>query len=561
MSKIIISLFLLLLIVSAGFAQNEGLPAFPGAEGSGKYTTGGRGGKVIYVTNLSDDNSAGSLRYAINQSGPRIIMFRISGTIRLLSKLNISKPDVTIAGQTAPGEGITLRDYPVVVNTNNVIIRFMRFRMGDVTAQQDDALGGRRFKNIMIDHCSMSWSTDECASFYDNELFTLQWSILSESLRNSVHEKGKHGYGGIWGGKGVSYHHNLLADHDSRNPRFCGSRYSNKPADELVDFRNNVIFNWGANSAYGGEGGSYNMVNNYYKAGPATGKVSRIVEPYADDGANSQPAGTYGKFYITGNYMTKSAAVNNDNWLGVDLNSTFSTYAPGVTKNNLKSETEFTFAPITMHTAEKAYEKILDYVGASLKRDSVDLRIIHDVTTGTVTYNDGGNGSKNGLIDTQSAVGGWPVLQSTDAPADTDGDGMPDEWEKANNLNPENSGDAQLKSVDGVYPNIEVYLNSLVQPIVEEQLKDGIATSANAVPANKQLPKVYWNNSSKELIINHSEELRRIYIYSVSGALIFEENLYEPNVRQPIHNLKKGIFIVKITDCKNRVFAEKILNF
>lgn len=562
MKKIIVSsLFLLVISILTSFAQGGELPAFPGAEGNGKYVTGGRGGKVIYVTNLEDNTSSGSLRYAINQSGPRIIMFQISGTIKLLSRLNISKPDVTIAGQTAPGDGITLRNYPVVVNTNNVILRFLRFRMGDEAAQEDDALGGRRFKNIIVDHCSMSWSTDECVSFYDNEFFTIQWSILSESLRNSVHDKGKHGYGGIWGGRGVSFHHNLLASHDSRNPRFCGSRYSNRPNDELVDYRNNVIYNWGSNSAYAGEGGRYNMVNNYYKAGPATSKSGRIIEPYADNGGNSQPAGTYGKFYIDGNFMTKSTSVTSNNWLGVDMHSTFSTYAPGVTKNDIKSETEFPHASVTNHSAEKAYEKIVEYCGASLKYDSVDLRIIHDVTTGTVTYSDGGNGSKNGLIDSQSAVGGWPVLQSEDAPADTDNDGMPDDWEKANNLNPESSGDAQLKSVDGIYPNVEVYINSLVQNIIEAQNQDGILTSSNYLPINKESINAYWNNSSKEIIVNHSEVIKRIRVFSVSGMLVADRNFYSSSLRMQVNDINPGIYIVKIMDVNNQQFSKKIMNF
>jgi len=542
------------------------LLAFPGAEGNGKYVTGGRGGQVIYVTNLEDNNSPGSLRYALNQSGPRIILFKISGTIQLKSKLNITKGDVTLAGQTAPGDGITLRDYTVYVEANNVIIRFMRFRMGDETAQEDDALGGRRYKNIIVDHCSMSWSTDECVSFYDNELFTLQWSIISESLRNSVHEKGTHGYGGIWGGKGVSYHHNLLSCHDSRNPRFCGSRYSNKPNEELIDYRNNVIYNWGGNSAYGGEGGRYNMVNNYYKAGPATSssKQGRIIEPYADDGKNQQPAGTYGKFYIDENYMTKSASVTNDNWLGVNLHSSFATYAPGVTKDDIKSDTEFPFAPVTMHTAEKAYEKILDYCGASLSRDSVDLRIIHDVTTGTVTYTDGGNGSKNGLIDTQSAVGGWPVLESLAAPADSDDDGMPNAWEIANNLNPYDPGDAQLKSVDGVYPNVEVYINSLVADIVEAQNEGGIPTKVNDIPLNKPAEeniKIYFNNAEHKLVVSHSDRIKNVRIYSITGQILINQEFDQQELNIDTSFLNRGIYIVLVQDVQNRVFSKKLVSF
>ncbi len=560
MIKIFSCLFLVVFAISTSVAQVGVLSAFPGAEGNGKDVTGGRGGRVIYVTNLEDNTSVGSLRYAINQSGPRIIMFKVSGTIKLKSRLSISKSDVTIAGQSAPGDGITLRDYSVVVNTSNVIIRFMRFRMGDETKQEADALEGRRYKNIIIDHCSMSWSTDECASFYDNEFFTLQWSILSESLRNSVHGKGKHGYGGIWGGRGVSFHHNLLAHHDSRNPRFCGSRYSNRPNDELVDFRNNVIYNWGGNSAYAGEGGRYNMVNNYYKAGPATSssKKGRIIETWADDGGNSQPAGTHGTFFVNGNHMTESTSVTNDNWQGVDMNSNFSKYAPGVTKSDIKSDTEFEHARVTTHSAEKAYEKIVEFCGASFKRDSIDLRIIHEVSSGTVTYSDGGNGSKNGLVDTQNAVGGWPVLVSSDAPADTDNDGMPDDWEIANNLNPESDADAQLKSVDGIYPNVEVYLYSLVGNIVSEQNKDGVSTAAQEIKADNKDIQLYFNNSSKELIINHNQNLTNISVYNISGRIIHNQRFNSPQIRMAIPGIENGIYIVKIVDDNKQVFAKKI---
>ncbi len=566
MKFIFYNFFLVILFSFTGIAQDGELPAFPGAEGSGKYVSGGRGGKVIYVTTIEDNNNKGSLRYAVNQSGPRVIMFKVSGTIKLLSRLNISNPNITIAGQTAPGDGITLRDYPVVVNTNNVIIRFIRFRMGDEKAQQDDALSGRRFENIIIDHCSMSWSTDECASFYDNEFFTLQWSILSESLRNSVHEKGKHGYGGIWGGQDVSFHHNLLAHHDSRNPRFCGSRYSNKPELELVDYRNNVIYNWSSNSAYGAEGGKYNLVNNYYKAGPATpsSKQGRIIQADADDGTNNQPKGNYGTFYVNGNYMTKSAAVTNDNWQGVIMGSTFANYAPEITKENLKSETVFPFAQVTTHSAEKAYEKIINFCGASLKRDSVDLRIIHDVSTGTATFSNGGNGSTNGLIDTQSAVGGWPVLHTADAPADTDEDGMPDEWENAHDLNPNDDSDAQLKSVDGEYPNIEVYINSLVSDIVTAQNEDGISTATGEINWGKHVESeitIYFNNVENTLHVNHTERIENVNVYSITGQLLLMEKFNQRDVNINASFLQKGLYIISVRDSKNRVLSKKLVKF
>lgn len=552
-----------LFLAGAGVAQESQIPAFPGAEGHGRYTTGGRGGQVIYVTNLEDNASPGSLRYAVNQTGARLILFKISGTIRLKSALKITKGDLTIAGQTAPGDGICLRDYPVEIQADNVILRYLRFRMGDETNQEADALWGRNRKNIIIDHCSISWSTDECASFYDNENFTLQWSILSESLRNSVHDKGAHGYGGIWGGRNASFHHNLLSSHDSRNPRFNGSRYSNRSDDELVDFRNNVIYNWGSNSAYAAEGGQYNLVNNYYKPGPATAssKTTRIIEPYADNGSNNQPAGTYGRFYVEGNKLTASTVVSGDNWQGVHMHSSFSTYAPGVTKGDLKLDSELPTNGVTTHSAEKAYEKVLDFAGASLVRDTVDKRVIHDARTGTASITDGGNGSTNGIIDTQTAVGGWPELQSTEAPADTDGDGMPDVWETANDLNPNSASDAKLTNLDGKYTNVEVYLYSLVAAMTENQKEDGVTTSIKQVEKRHQPLQVYYNPVTSELSVNHDFKIEKLQIYSITGILIYSEVVNQKNLQLKIPNSQQGIYLLRIQNEKKQVYAEKFRNY
>jgi len=558
MKKLVTGILFMLCGILGGTAQDDAVPAFPGAEGFGKYTTGGRGGRVIYVTTLEDNPFEGSLRYAINQTGARIVVFKVSGIIKLRSSLSIKNDNITIAGQTAPGDGITIRDYPVTIDANNVIVRFLRFRMGDVTAQEADALGGRYKNHVIVDHCSMSWSTDECVSFYDNDNFTLQWSLISESLRISVHDKGKHGYGGIWGGRKASFHHNLLAHHDSRNPRFCGSRYSNRPEDEHVDFRNNVIYNWGGNTAYAGEGGRYNMVNNYYKAGPASTNRSRIIQPYADNGDNNQPAGTYGTFFIEGNYVTASSSVTQDNWQGVNMHSTFSTYAPGVTKEDIKSETEFETGEVTTHSAEMAYERVLDFVGASLAPDSVDMRIILEAETGTVTFEDGGNGSSNGLIDTQDAVGGWPLLKTGEAPADSDEDGMPDNWETNNGLNPYDPEDAQLKSVDGVYPNVEVYINSLVATIIEGQNEGGIPTVANELKKNQGQTVVYYNGAKRSIEISHDAKVNTVILFDISGKMLMNRQFNNSAVQLPTDGLQNGIYIVRVIDENNRIVASKV---
>lgn len=428
--------------------------AFPGAEGFGRFTTGGRGGEVIYVTNLND-HGPGSLRAAINAVGARYILFKVSGTIELKSDLEIKNGDLTIAGQTAPGDGITIRNYSTSIEASNVIIRFLRFRMGDAAGNEGDALGGRYQEDIMIDHCSISWATDENASFYSNENFTMQWCIISESLNNSIHHKGIHGYGGIWGGAPATFHHNLLAHNNSRNPRFSGSSTTSNSSDELTDFRNNVIYNWYGNSTYGGESpGRFNMVNNYYKAGPATpgSKQYRIIEPY-------EP---YGSFYIDGNYVVGSNDITEDNWNGgVQYRD------GGCPEEEIRQQEPFDFQIGHTHTAQKAYRKVLAYAGVSLHRDSVDVRIIKEVRNGTATY----EGSKTGLpgiIDSQEDVGGWPELESKPAPTDTDKDGMPDNWEEKKGLNP-NEPNTNGHDLSEVYCNVEVYLHSLVKNITNNE--------------------------------------------------------------------------------------------
>ncbi len=556
--KILLPLFFIWMITLYSSAQDP-IPAFPGAEGHGKYVTGGRGGQVYYVTHLNDDKTMGSLRKGVEMSGARIIIFKVSGTIQLKSDLKIENNNITIAGQTAPGDGICLRDYPVKVNADNVIIRFMRFRMGDAAQQEDDAIGGRFHKNIIIDHCSMSWSTDECVSFYQNENFTLQWSMISESLRNSVHEKGNHGYGGIWGGKHASFHHNLLASHDSRNPRL--GEYNGDPfaLTDNVDLRNNVIYNWGGNSCYGGEAMNVNIVNCYYKPGPNTTKKERIVSIDYEKESDKATYQIWGKFYISGNVLTESTRATNDNWTYGVYNQFHGSYGTvsEEDKTGMRIDSPHSTGEVTTHTTEMAYEKVMEYVGASLVRDTVDKRIIHDVRTGTATFMDGGNGSTNGIIDTQTAVGGWPELKSTEVPADTDADGMPDEWENSNGLNSNDPADAQLKTVDETYPNLEVYLNSLVATIIENQNEGGISTASIETKKDNDSLKVYYNAMSSELHIGHSNIIKQIKIYSITGKLITGSDFNQKEVDLGLTGIHKGIYVVCLSDNENKLYTKK----
>ncbi|MDG2382234.1 MAG: hypothetical protein P8N76_11235 [Pirellulaceae bacterium] len=436
------------------------IPAFPGAEGHGRYTVGGRGGRVIKVTNLND-RGEGSLRAAVEAKGARIVVFDVSGTIALESRLPIRNGQLTIAGQTAPGDGICIKNHEVYLDAcDEVILRYLRFRMGDEARQQADALGGQKNRNVIIDHCSMSWSTDECASFYANSNFTMQWCLIGESLRNSIHASGQHGNGGVWGGQNASFHHNLLAHHDSRNPRL-GEFVSRYALSDRVDLRNNVIYNWQGNSCYGGEGMNVNIVNNYYKPGPATVKnQERIVAIWNRIETWDPLYNIWGKFYIHGNVLNGSKRATLDNWkYGVQFDSKWS-HVTDAEKQRMRLEQPLETGKVTTDTAEEAYQRVLKFAGASLKRDAVDRRIIHDVRTGTATCQDGGNGSRDGLIDTQDAVGGWPVLKSTPAPADTDGDGMPDAWEVAQGLDPADSADGNSDRNQDGYLNLEDYLNS-----------------------------------------------------------------------------------------------------
>lgn len=478
MKKLYFFLCLSLLWTAALQAQ---VPAFPGADGYGRYASGGRGGSVYYVTSLEDTDTPGTLRYGVTHLSKVTILFKVSGTIQLNSSLNISGSNLTIAGQSAPGDGICVAGYPVSVSGSNVIVRYMRFRMGDWSLSPEeadgaDAFGGRFCNNVIIDHCSISWCTDECASFYANYNFTMQWCIISESLRMSLHSKGAHGYGAIWGGIGASYLHNLLIHHDSRTPRL-GTGNLGTPSDHMTDMRNNVIYNWSGNGCYGGEGMTINMINNYYKPGPASTTSSKNRFISIDDATSADgTTAIWGKFFIEGNYNSTYTGINDNNWDGVVIN-TSSLIGGKPSKSDLKSETEQGETPLLhQHTAEGCFLPVINYAGCSHRRDAIDSRLATECRTGTTTYK-GASANKGGIIDkledlmpadAGSDWSPWPELKSTTPLADSDNDGMPDNWEISNGLDPENAEDRNNRNDEG-YTMLEVYLNSLVADITEAQ--------------------------------------------------------------------------------------------
>ena len=507
-------------------------PAFPGAEGHGRYVAGGRGGKIVHVTNLNDSGT-GSFREAVKGSAKKIVVFDVGGVIALQSDISIGD-NTTIAGQTAPYPGITLR-YRTIRPGGNNVIRFIRIRRGQEKDINDgaDAIWQREKNKIMLDHCSFSWSIDEVASFYDNNNFTMQWCTIAESLTNAGHNKGAHGYGGIWGGKLASFHHNFLLHLQNRVPRFNGARYQwsgyknntlystyqweNYVQAEIVDFRNCVMYNWGDGGCYGGPGGGYiNMVNNYYKAGPATKNKTRVTQVTVGASGNSTPTALVGmtsRYFINGNYVTAASANQRENydWNGVIYdNGTYIIngerysldpnhyYGSGVeyVKNSegkdcvsIKVSEAAPAGEVTTHTAENAFTVVTQYAGASLHRDNVDERYMNEARTGTATYT-GSVTKKPGIIDIVADVEGYTEANfgtgSRPANFDTDNDGMPDEWETANGLDPHDAADAALFTLDTEkqwYCNLEVYFSSLVENIMRAGNADAQSTIDEYYPA------------------------------------------------------------------------------
>ena len=579
-------------------------PAFPGAEGHGRFVTGGRGGKIYHVTNLNDSGT-GSFREAV-KSGNRIIVFDVAGVIALKSDLKIAD-NITILGQTAPSPGITLRYYTVQPGSNN-IIRFIRIRRGQEKDINDgaDASWQRNKTGIIFDHCSFSWSIDEVASFYDNNNFTMQWCTVAESLTNPGHSKGAHGYGGIWGGKLASFHHNFVAHLMNRGPRFNGARYGwtgytdnkeystyqwkNTVQAENVDFRNCVMYN-AQGTCYGGPGGGQiNIVNNYYKAGPShslkgttlnglkvdvsTGKergyqdrITLVTLSTQSNSDKNHPElyDMTSRYYINGNTTetTKGQKTENKDWTGISydkgipsLNGEY--YSPdannfygdavahttisGKSCVKIKMDNPAPTGQVTTHSAAEAYEKVLAYVGASLYRDEIDARYMEEAKTGTATYK-GSITNSPGIIDKVSDVNGYTEdnfgTGSRTAGFDTDKDGIPDEWEKANGLNPNDASDALTCSLDkkGYYTNIEVYANSLVENIMKSENTDAI----DAV--DEYYPTSTFTGISQTVV--DKGEVASITYYALNGS-----RLNAP---------AKGISIRKITYSNGKTATDKVI--
>ncbi|MDE6611561.1 MAG: hypothetical protein K2K22_03260, partial [Muribaculaceae bacterium] len=475
---------LALCLGTAAAEEPERTPAFPGAEGWGRYVTGGRGGKVVHVTNLNDSGE-GSLRAAIDTDGARTIVFDISGTIYLKSGLGINKGDVTIAGQTAPGDGICIADAPVTINCSNVIMRYIRLRPGNRNGGEFDALEAKDRSRIIIDHCSLSWSVDETCSVYGNRFSTVQWCLIAQSLRYGGHSKDAHGYGAMMGGEGASYHHNLLMHHDSRCPRIC-ERPASGPRD-TTDFRNNVMYNWAGQGCYGAENMYFNMVNNYYKPGPATAsRPSNIQKRICGITVNSTVGDpmyhVWAKVYVDGNFNSKYADVSRDNfnygiWAQIDESARNNPSVSGLRREEMQLREPVKYYYVSTHSAADAFERVLDFAGASLHRDSHDELMASDARSGVATYTGSGSGNGKGIIDSpydnkpadaDDSWSPWPLLARENAPADSDRDGMPDMWEVEMGLDPQNPEDRNIRNEEG-YTMLEVYINSLVEHITEAQ--------------------------------------------------------------------------------------------
>lgn len=538
------------------------VPAFPTAEGFGKYTSGGRGGQVVTVTSLADDGTEGTLRWAFSQYAdePLTIVFAVNGEIHLNNTLSVKRSDWTLAGQTAPGDGISIvGDKVNFGGSQNFIVRNIRFRSGD--GKQDQACGTENCSNYIFDHCAFGWSMEENMNTADSHFLTVQYSIVHEGLYDTGHAKGVRGYGTQWGGSPATYHHNLLAGNDSRSPRFNGARGEDYVV--FMEFANNVNFNWGRwNSCYGGENTaeitSYNgknsvhecnFMNNYYKPGPQSPDNSVfVVSSYARDGATSwAPA----KWYVNGNIMEGNDAANADNWKAMSA-ETYSLddiraderivtatpyYRYNAAMGNVGEYDPALYMLTDIETAEDAYNTVLEKAG-TINRDVIEQRVINDVKTGTPKYS-GSKSKKNGIIDSVNDAEGFGLDHGNEkAPTDTDGDGMPDEWEKEHGLNANDASDRNKKNADG-YTALEVYINGLMGEVLDDDFTSGIIQTVT------EKPVISYNSSNNTLTVSSNAIGATLRIFTTDGKQLSQTRITSEKTH--LNNLPNGMVLLYVS--------------
>jgi Pectate lyase len=582
MKNIFTKVALVLLFASAFlFETMAQTPAFPTAEGYGKYAKGGRGGKVVFVDNLKDYIAynnieapiPGSFRWALTQyPGDSItIIFRVSGIIQLKpylqpsgttvvnrNEIRCTRAKMTIAGQTAPGEGILIRNSRVNFGgCTDLVIRNMRFRVGENAADSTFLPGGsmdcENAVRVIIDHCNFGWSGEENLTFYDNRYTTVQWTIFHDALYDDGHGKGNRSYGSQTGGICATYHHNLWTNNKSRSPRLNGARTDNE-TNVFIEFVNNLVYNWGStNAAYGGDilatgtrSHTCNFVSNYYKPGPATPTGSKYYfTNYINTGASSIP-----QWYLSGNVMDGNATNTSDNWTAFTWKwSTAGTTLP--TKATASSDTMLLppasvvynsawvgYAPYKMSTiqnATDAYNAVLSKVG-TVNRDSVERRVIREVKNGTATFK--ASLGSLGIIDKTYNAEGYLPYASAVAPTDTDNDGMPDAWETANGLNPNNPDDRNMRTSEG-YTALEVYLASLMG----ENIAHSFVSAVKDVKSFKA--SVTPSVVKKKFQVISDTPIRTVNVFDLSGKIALTTSLNNDN-SVDISHLSSGCYLVQL---------------
>jgi len=582
-------LIILIALLSTTIAAQ--IPAFPTAEGYGKYATGGRGGQVVFVDNLNDYIAynnleapiPGSFRWALTQypGQPLTIIFRVSGTIKLKPYLQISgstvtsmndircsRANLTIAGQSAPGEGIQIRNAKINLGgCTNLIVRNVRFRIGDAAdptpiygykvngVARDTvapagsflpggSVGCENATNVIFDHCVFGWSGEENITMYDNKFTTVQWSVMHEGLYDDGHGKGNRSYGGQCGGISATWHHNLFAHNYSRSPRLNGARTDNE-IKVFIEFINNVNYNWGRSGApYGGElntgairSHTANYAYNYFKPGPGTDATKYFFNLNIVSGANNP------KWFVDGNVMEGSPTLTATNWNGMankpsDLTTIKSDTLLFPPLANVYSGKWIGYLPykINIETAENAYQSILTKVG-TINRDSVERRIIRELKTGTASFK--ASQGKWGIIDKPNNAEGYLSYPAATPVVDEDRDGMADDWETSVGLNPTDANDRNYVTKEG-YTALEVYLNSLMGEYIEPKF------SPSAINDITSYQIAVKPTSVKDYMTIESEiPVKSFSIYSINGEKLFTSELY-PASSFDLSFLSKGCYILKV---------------